>query len=269
MTIDKKLAKFRRILRGFDSAVIAFSGGVDSAFLAMVTAQALKKKVLAVTMVSELMPESEKREAVGLASKIGIRHRLVRQRLASTLRNNPDDRCYHCKREVFSSLLRIARREKFAVVLDGSNANDLMDYRPGARALKELGIRSPLQEAGLTKKDIRVLSKRMGLVTWNKPAMACLGSRFPYGEKITSQALKRVERAEEFLRGRGFVQVRVRHHGNLCRIEVGPDEVMGFLKKRALVVKKLKALGYTYVTVDLEGYRTGSMNEAIRWKKKK
>jgi pyridinium-3,5-biscarboxylic acid mononucleotide sulfurtransferase len=269
MTINEKLAKFRRILEEIGSAVVAFSGGLDSTFLAKVAADVLKGKVLAVTMVSALIPESERKEAARLARQINVPHRFVVQRGGTAVWNNPPDRCYHCKKEIFPRLLRIAQREKFAAVLDGSNIDDLADYRPGARALKDLGIRSPLQEAELIKKDIRVLSKRMGLSTWNKPAMACLASRFPYGKRITRREFQMVEQAEEFLHDRGFVQVRARHHGDLCRIEVKPSDVARLLKKQASIVPKIKSFGYTYVTVDLEGYRTGSMNEAFRWKKKK
>lgn len=267
--LSKKADKLRLILKRIGSAVIAFSGGVDSAFLAKVAVDVLKDKVLAVTMVSALLPGSEKIQAQRLARKIKVRHQFARQRLSPKLLNNPKDRCYHCKKEVFSGLIRIARGKGFSAVIDGSNADDLMDYRPGRKALKELGIRSPLQEAGLTKKDIRLLSKKLGLDTWKKPAMACLGSRFAYGVRFSKKKLMMVEQAEEFLRLLGFSQVRARHHGNLCRIETSEDCIPLILRYRVRIIKKMKSLGFTYVTIDLQGYRMGSMNEGLVWKRKK
>ena len=252
------------------SVLVAFSGGVDSTFLARVAADVLPhKKVLAVTMVSAFLPSAEKQEAARLAKGIGVRHQFAKQKLVLALRHNPPDRCYHCKREVFSGLLRLARQKGFAVVVDGSNTDDLADYRPGTRALKELKIRSPLQEAGLSKKDIRLLSKRLGLKTWDKPAMACLGSRFPYGETFTRKKLGMVEKAEGILRSVGLQQLRVRHHRDLCRIEVGEKDLPLILTRRKEIVRNIKSLGYIYVTVDIEGYRTGSMNEVMTWKRKK
>ncbi|MFH1398375.1 MAG: ATP-dependent sacrificial sulfur transferase LarE [Candidatus Omnitrophota bacterium] len=269
MEINNKLKKLQYILEDIGSAVIAFSGGVDSTFLAKTAVDTLKNRVLAVTCVSAFLSESEKKEARRLAKKIKISHQFVKQRLVPELLNNPKDRCYYCKKEVFSGLIGIARCKGFSAVIDGSNADDLMDYRPGRKALKELGIRSPLQEVGLTKKDIRLLSKDMGLDTWNKPAMACLGSRFAYGERITRKKLLMVEKAEEFLRALRITQFRVRNHSNLCRIEAGNEDVSIILKDRIRIIKKMKSLGFTYVTIDLEGYRIGSMNEIWGWKRKR
>jgi uncharacterized protein len=268
MTLNSKLKRLRGILRGIGPAVVAFSGGVDSAFLARVARDTLPGKVLAVTVVSAFFPASERQDAVRLARQIRVPHRLVREPLAPGLRRNPPDRCYHCKKKTFARLLRIARQKGYAALLDGSNADDALDYRPGARALRELRVRSPLQEAGLTKRDIRALSKRMGLSTWDKPAMTCLATRFPYGEDLTKEKFGMVERAEAFLRSMGIRQIRVRHHGQLCRIEAGPGDIAGLMKKSGLIVRRLKALGYAYVTVDLQGYRSGAMDEVAGWTKK-
>jgi len=264
---ERRLEKLRRRLAELDSACLAYSGGVDSTFLAAVAAGVLGRRFLAVTAASETYPESERREALALARRLGFRHRMIRtsELGIAGFSANPPDRCYHCKRELFGKLVRLARREGLAAMLDGQNADDTADYRPGARAAAELGVLSPLKEAGLTKRDIRALSRRMGLPTWKKPAQACLASRFPYGQSITREKLGRVAAAEEFLRGLGLGQLRVRDHGRLARIEVPAADIarLAAPRLRSRLTAALRRLGYTWVALDLQGYRTGSMNEAL------
>ncbi len=262
-----KLEKLRRHLQQIGGACLAYSGGVDSAFLASVAAEVLGRHFLAVTAASETYPESERREAGRLARRLGFRHRFIKTSELGIpgFSTNPPDRCYHCKKELFGKLARIARRAGFAVLLDGQNADDVADYRPGARAAAELGVVSPLKAAGLRKDEIRELSRERGLPTWKKPAQACLASRFPYGESITREKLARVAAAEEFLRGLGLGQLRVRDHDKLARIEVPAEDVARLAgpNLRARIVARLKKLGYAWVALDLQGYRTGSMNETL------
>ena len=262
-----KLHGLRDILQGMDAALLAYSGGVDSTFLLKVAGEVLGERVLAVTAVSPTYPRQEHARAVRIAHSLGARHIFVRTEELNDPRfcQNPPERCYHCKKELFGKLYDIAAREGVGVVMDGSNLDDCADYRPGRKAASEAGVRSPLVEARLRKAEIRALSRDMGLPTWDKPAMACLASRFPYGEPITRQQLQRVERAEDFLRQLGFAQLRVRSHGLLARIEVDAARVPELCKPelRQRVIKKLKGLGFLYVTLDLEGYRTGSLNEAL------
>ena len=264
---ERKLAKLKRQLRSLGSACLAYSGGVDSTFLAAVAAEVLGRNFLAVTAASETYPERERREARAIARRLGFRHRLIRtsELVIPGFSSNPPDRCYHCKRELFGKLVRLARREGLAAMLDGQNADDVSDYRPGAKAAAELGVLSPLKTAGLTKEEIRAFSRRMGLPTWSKPAQACLASRFPYGESITRRKLNRVAAAEESLRKLGLGQLRVRDHGKLARIEVPAEDIarMASPRTRARVVAGLKRLGYAWVALDLQGYRTGSMNEVL------
>lgn len=249
------------------SAVLAYSGGVDSTFLAAVAHEALGERVLAVTASSPTYPRQELDEAVVLAGKIGIRHKIVQStEMGNALyRENPPDRCYHCKSELFGLLTRMASEGKMAGVIDGSNADDVNDYRPGRKALKELGIASPLMELGFSKADIREASRLMGLPTSDKPAYACLASRIPYGTPITEKALRSIEEAEDALRDLGFEQVRVRMHGDVARIELAEGEigraVSGEMRRKMTSV--VKASGFRYATLDLQGYRTGSMNEAL------
>lgn len=258
-----KLVKLKQIIRGIGPAVVAFSGGVDSAFLIKVSADVLKRRMLAVTVDSVFLPGAEKKEALRIARALKVPHRLINIKLSAKVRSNTRNRCYHCKKAIFSRLKALADKEGLSAVIDGSNADDLCDLRPGNKALKELKIYSPLQESGFTKKDIRELSKRMSLNTWDKPALACLATRFPFGTKITGKKLKMVERAEAYLRGLGFLQLRARHHGDLCRIEIDKDSFGIFIKNKDKIVDKIKSLGFEYVVLDLEGYRMGSMNKAL------
>ncbi len=252
-------------LREAGTCLVAFSGGVDSTFLLHAAREALEDGVLAVTATSPTYPASEREEAGRIASGWGIRHRFVESNELAIpgFSSNPPDRCYHCKRELFGLLLEIARREGFAAVLDGSNADDLNDFRPGRRAARELGIRSPLLECGFSKEEIRELSRHFGLPTADKGSFACLSSRFPYGTPITEESLRRVEACEEILRRFAFRQFRVRVHGEVARIEVGREEIPRLFEEEVsgAVHEGFRRNGFLYVSVDLKGYRTGSMNE--------
>lgn len=260
------MAALQGILVAAGKVAVAFSGGVDSTFLLSVACKALgKDNVLAVTATGPVYTQRERSFAQAFTRKLGVSHVLMPT--WDLGRDGPyinvPDRCFGCKSELFGKLIKLAGERGFSTVVDGTNASDLGDYRPGLRALKLLGVRSPLLEAGLEKKEIRSLSREMGLPTWDRPAMACLASRFPYGASITEEALWQVERAEEFLLDRGFRQVRVRHYGDAARIEVAAGEIPRLVSESASVVSGLKALGYRYVTLDMEGYRMGSMNETL------
>jgi len=263
--VNPKLDDLRRIIGDMGSAVVAFSAGVDSTFVAAVAADVLGEGAVAVTGVSPSIPASEVEEAKALASQIGIRHILLdtsEMDRPGYVENSPQ-RCYHCKTELYSLLEGMAERDGIAYVLDGCNMDDLGDHRPGRVAASEHRVRSPLIEAGLTKDEIRELSRERGLPTWDKPAMACLSSRIPYGTPVTVEALDQVGAAEAFLRGLGLRQLRVRHHGDIARIEIELTDIAVVVEHRQRIVTRLRNLGYTHVTLDLAGFRSGSMNEGL------
>ncbi|MDD5108449.1 MAG: ATP-dependent sacrificial sulfur transferase LarE [Candidatus Omnitrophica bacterium] len=266
MILQDKLARLKRKIYGYKSCLVAFSGGQDSAFLLKICSSVLKsEKLLAVTAVSATYPKAELEKARILAKEIGVRLKIIRTAELSNKRfsANPAKRCYFCKKELFTKLIKIAKEHKLNFVLDASNLSDKLDYRPGNVAKEELKVESPLAQVGFSKKDIRNASKKLGLSSWNKPSLACLASRIPYGTRITAGLLKRIDQAEEYLNGLGFKQVRLRHYNGLCRIEVDKNDMIRLLKRHQQVVERLKDLGYNYITLDLEGYRTGSLNEVI------
>lgn len=248
--------------------LIAFSGGVDSTFLVKVAYDILGGEALAITARSPSYPASELKEARELAHKIGMEHLVIDSEELNNeeFAQNPPRRCYFCKKELFSKLVRLAGEKGIRWVADATNSDDEDDFRPGREAALELGIRSPLLEAKLSKNDIRYLSRELDLSTWDKPAYACLASRFPYGERITEEKLERVDKAEVFLKSLGFRQLRLRHHGSLARIEVDGKDISAFLdeKRRKEIINYLKTLDYNYIALDLQGYRPGSMNEPLK-----
>ncbi|UCG66523.1 MAG: ATP-dependent sacrificial sulfur transferase LarE [Deltaproteobacteria bacterium] len=264
---NKKFQNLKKILSEMDSVLVAYSGGVDSTLVLRVAKEVLGSRVLAITAESSVYPSEEVEQAKALAENLGVKHKIIETQELSNPKffNNPKDRCYWCKRELFGELASIAGENDLKYVLDGTNFDDLNDFRPGMEAAHEFGVRSPLREAMLTKEDIRSLSKRLGLSIWSKPSFACLASRFPYGMMITQESLLKVDKAERFLRELGLSQVRVRHHDTIARIEVLKNEIPKLLeeKPRLQLLSYLKKLGYSYVSVDLEGYRTGSMNEVL------
>jgi uncharacterized protein len=268
--LESKYRALRRIIGELESVVVAFSGGVDSTLVLKVALDVLGvQNVLAATARSPSFPPHELDGAENLARELGARHRLFDSDEMSNadFSSNPPDRCYFCKRELFTKLAEIAAEEGLKSVAEGSNSDDEGDFRPGLRAAEELGVRSPLRGAGLTKADVRALSRRLALPTHDKPSFACLASRIPYGERITGEKLARIEKAEALLRGMGMRQFRVRSHNGIARIELAQDEDMAALvepRARARISAELRRLGFSYVTLDLEGYRSGSMNEVLK-----
>ncbi|MCR4420626.1 MAG: ATP-dependent sacrificial sulfur transferase LarE [Clostridia bacterium] len=265
MERQEKLEALRAYLRRLKRAVIAFSGGVDSTFLAALAAEVLGEGVVVATAVSPLHPAREREQALGQAAALGLRHLILptRELEREEFVQNSPQRCYYCKRWFLARLVEVAAALGAGGVLDGTNADDARDFRPGTEAAKELGVLSPLRELGWTKREIRAAARELGLAVWDRPSTACLASRFPYGERITPSKLLMVEQAEAFLEALGFSQVRVRHHASLARIEVGVEELPRAWEKRAEVTRRLKELGYSYVALDLEGYRSGSLNEVL------
>ena len=264
-SLNEKYDLLLRSLRAAGSLAVAYSAGVDSTFLLAAAHEALGENVLALTAVTAAIPRREVREATEFTAARGVRHALVEVDALSVpaFRDNTPDRCYHCKKHIFSTLWARARAEGIELLAEGSNLDDDHDYRPGHRAIRELGVLSPLREAGLTKAEIRALSERLGLDTAAKPSFACLASRVPYGEGITAEKLRRIDDAEEVLRGLGFGQYRVRSHGDLARIEVPETELERLFFLRREVRAALTDLGFVYVTMDLQGFQSGSMNRTI------
>lgn len=264
---NNKLKKLIEILKDMQSAVLAYSGGVDSTFL-LKAMQLSDIRALAVTAVSEITPYNDLLIAKELAEEIGIEHRIINSEelLIEEFVNNSPERCFFCKNERFKKITDIALAEKYMFILDGSNVDDTLDYRPGRKAATKYNIRSPLIEAGLSKMEIREFSKQLALSTWDKPSSPCLSTRFPYGQRITKKALKKVERAEDLLRTLGFYKVRVRDHGSIARIEVEEDKIGLLLipEKRKIISEKLKSLGYEFVSLDLDGYKSGSLNRVLK-----
>ena len=267
-TLEERRRRLQDILAGYESVLIAFSGGVDSAYLALAAAEALGSRALAVTADSPSYPDAHRRLALSIANDFGFAHEVIHtdELERPEYRANPANRCYYCKDELYGRLAALAAERGLAVVVDGNNADDRGDYRPGRQAAREHGVRSPLDEADLTKDDIRELARDAGLDSWNEPASACLSSRIPYGHEVSDEKLRQIEQAETVLRDLGFRVFRVRHHETVARLEIARSEMARALDPgiNTQLVAALKALGYQYVSLDLQGYRLGSLNEALR-----
>jgi uncharacterized protein len=264
--VNEKYSKLKQILTELGSVIVAYSGGTDSTLVLKVAHDVLGERAVAMTAVSASLAADERTEAEAIARKIGARHILVETDETSNpdyLANRPN-RCFFCKDNTYDKLTAYAQAHDFQAVVDGTNADDAADHRPGRQAARQHQVRSPLLEAGLAKAEIRQLARELGLPNWDKPAAACLSSRIPYGTSITLQALSQVERAEAILHGMGLRQLRVRHHDTIARIEIEPADFPRLLEKREQIVNSFKALGYTYVSLDLSGFRSGSMNEVIK-----
>ncbi len=266
--LKSKVESLRNMIKSFGKVAVAFSSGVDSTFLLAVAHEELGDDVIAVTAVDDSVPERELNEASAFCKERGIRHILCKAdpMQEEGYRNNSPDRCYYCKHTIFNEIKKAAGDNGIGILAEGSNMDDLGDYRPGMRAISELGVKSPLKDCGLGKKDIRDISRAMGLPTWSKPAYACLASRFVYGEQITREKLHMIDQAEQFLIEKGFYEERVRLHGNLARIEVSPADIGRLASDdiRQAVFAKFKEIGFSFVTLDMQGYRMGSMNETIK-----
>jgi len=266
--LNDKLNKLERYIISLGSLAVGFSSGVDSTFMLVVAHNVLGDKAIAVTQVDASVPEREQKEADEFCKKRGIRHFTVHAdpMQEENYRNNGPDRCYYCKRGIFTEIMRVAKENGIEYVAEGSNVDDLGDYRPGLKAVAELGVKSPLREARLSKEDIRLISKAMGLPTWSKPSYACLASRFVYGEEITEEKLKMIDEAEQFLIELGFLEERVRLHGKLARIEVPAKDIERLASDeiREAVYKRFKEIGFMFVTLDMHGYSMGSMNKTIK-----
>jgi uncharacterized protein len=271
-TPEKRLEELEAMIAPYGSALVAFSGGVDSSLALAVAARALpKESVLAVTSNNETYLPSELEQAEAFVRSLGVEHLVVNTRELDdpNYARNPANRCYFCKSTLYSDLRALAQEKGYACVVDGANKDDEGDYRPGRKAAKEIGVASPLAMAGLGKAEVRELARYLGLRTWDKPALACLSSRFPYGQEITPEKLAQVAKGEEFMRSRGYEQVRVRHHGEIARLEVGAAELERAFSEREEISAELKAAGFLYVTLDLGGYKPGSLNAALEQPGKK
>jgi uncharacterized protein len=265
--LDEKARALDAILQSLESVVVAFSGGIDSAYLACAATRVLGSRALCVTAESASYPERHGDMARRIARERSLHHEIIgtSELARPEYRANPENRCYYCKQELYTHLTQLARTRGFHAVIDGNNADDRADYRPGRQAAREFGVRSPLDDANLTKADVRELARRAGLSNWDEPASACLSSRIPYHDEVTADKLRQIERAEAAVRRLGFRIFRVRHHDQVARLEIGRDEMPRALEPEiaSALVRELKALGYRYVAVDLQGYRTGSLNEGV------
>jgi uncharacterized protein len=266
--LERKLAALSELLSDIPALIVAYSGGVDSAYLAYVATQALEDRAVCVTADSPSYPDRHRALAIRIAAQFHLNHQIIatNEMAREEYRANPANRCYYCKHELYTQLTELAREQNIPVIADGSNADDRGDYRPGRQAAREFGVRSPLDEVGLTKDEIRELSRQAGLPTWDEPASACLSSRIPYFSEVTDEKLRMIERAETVLRDLGFRVCRVRHHDTIARLELGRDEMARAQDPEVAeaIDRELRAIGYAHVTVDLRGYRLGSLNEALK-----